>query len=176
MKFRAGSAVFGMFFFLVIQGCSHYTTKNALPENLKTIYVNTVKNKIKVEEIISYKPGLEMEITNAIVRRLQRDGNLKVVKSPEEADVILDADLIHFDQEGLRFSKLETTQESRLYIVLSLRLIDAKSKQPLWEEANFSGDQEYFLSTIHDQSRDEASDLTIDRLARNVVDRIVEDW
>ncbi len=176
MKFRAGSAVFGLFFFLGFQGCSHYTTKNALPENLKSIYVKTVTNKIKVEEIISYKPGLEMEITNAIVRRLQRDGNLKVVKSPEEADVILDAQLIHFDQEGLRFSKLETSQELRVYLVLSMRLLDAKSKQPLWTEANFSGDQEYFVSTIHDQSRDAASDLAVDRLARNVVDRIVEDW
>ena len=57
-----------------------------------------------------------------------------------------------------------------------MRLLDAKTKQPLWEEANFSGDQEFFVSDIHDQSRDEASDLAIDRMARNVVDRIVEDW
>jgi len=160
---------------LILPGCG-YTTRSAMPENMKSIYVETVVNKIDVAQIIAYKPGLEIDITNAIVRRLQRDGNLKVVKTPEEADVILDADMIHFDQEGLRFSRLETSQELKIYIVLSVRLIDAKSQQVLWEEQNFSGDQEYFISQLRDQAQDTAADLAVARLARNVVDRIVEDW
>ncbi len=175
MKFRIGALALLMCFFMGIQGCG-YTSKSALPENIKSIYVKTVLNKIDVSNIITYKAGLEMDITNAIVRRLQRDGNLKVVKRPEEADVILESNLIRFDQEGLRFSRLETSQELRVYLVLALKLIDGKTQQPLWEEANFSGDQEYFVSQIHDQSRDFAVDQAIDRLARNVVDRIVEDW
>ncbi len=174
MKWRGWLAALGIVC-LTFQGCG-YTTRSALPENVKSIYVKTVVNKINVAEIISYKPGLEIDITNAIVRRLQRDGNLKVAKIPEEADVILESDLIRFDQEGLRFSRLETSQEQRIYIVLALRLIDAKTKQIMWEEANFSGDQEYFTSELRDQAHDEAADLAVDRLARNVVDRIVEDW
>ena len=161
--------------FLILPGCG-YTTRSAMPETMKSIYVETIVNKIEVAEIIAYKPGLEIDITNAIVRRLQRDGNLKVVKTPEEADVILDADMIHFDQEGLRFSRLETSQELKIYIVLSVRLVDAKSQQVLWEEENFSGDQEYFISQLRDQAQDDAATLAVDRLARNVVDRIVEDW
>ena len=163
------------FISLIMPGCG-YTTRSAIPENVKSIYVKTVVNKIDVAQIIAYKPGLEIDITNAIVRRLQRDGNLKVAKTPEEADVILDADMIHFDQEGLRFSRLETSQELKIYIVLSMRLIDAKSQQVLWEEQNFSGDQEYFISKLRDQAQDDAATLAVDRLARNVVDRIVEDW
>jgi len=160
---------------LILPGCG-YTTRSAMPENIKSIYVKTVVNKINVAEIIAYKPGLEIDITNAIVRRLQRDGNLKVVKTPEEADVILESDMIHFDQEGLRFSRLETSQELKIFIVLSVKLIDAKSEQVLWEEPNFSGDQEYFISKLRDQAQDDAASLAVERLARNVVDRIVEDW
>jgi len=160
---------------LIVPGCG-YTTRSAIPENIKSIYVKTVVNKINVAEIIAYKPGLEIDITNAIVGRLQRDGNLKVAKTPEEADVILEADMIHFDQEGLRFSRLETSQELKIFIVLSLRLFDTQSGQVLWEEPNFSGDQEYFISQLRDQAQDEAADRAVQRLARNVVDRIVEDW
>jgi len=160
---------------LALQGCG-YTTRSALPEEMKTIYVNTVVNKIKVAEIVAYTPGLEMDITNAIVQRLQRDGNLKVVKSPEQADVVLDAELIRFDQEGLRFSRLETSQELRIYIVLSMKLINSKTQQTIWSEENFSGDQEYFVSQLRDQAQDDAAHLAVQRLARNVVDRIVEDW
>lgn len=160
---------------LTLQGCG-YTTRSAMPENVKSIYVKTVVNKINVAEIIAYKPGLEIDITNAIVKRLQRDGNLKVAKTPEEADVILESDLIRFDQEGLRFSRLETSQELKIYLVLSMRLRDEKSQQIIWEEQNFSGDQEYFISQLRDQAQNDAADLAVERLARNVVDRIVEDW
>lgn len=160
---------------VMIQGCG-YTTRNALPEDVKTIYVKTVVNKVKVAEIVAYKPGLEIDITNAIVHRLQRDGNLKVVESPEAADVVLDADLIRFDQEGLRFSRLETSQELRIYIVMEVRLINAKTNQLIWIEENFSGDQEYFVSQLRDQAHDDAADSAVERLARNIVDRIVEDW
>lgn len=175
MNFRSISAALGVLILSASAGCG-YTSKNALPENIKSIYVKTVVNQIDITQIVTYKPGLEMDITNAIVRRLQRDGNLKVVKRPEDADVILESALIRFDQEGLRFSKLETSQELRVFLVLSMKLIDAKAGQPLWEESNFSGDEEYFVSQIHDQSRDTAVDQAIERLARNVVDRIVEDW
>lgn len=160
---------------LVLPGCG-YTTRSAIPETVKSIYVKTIINKVNVAQIIAYKPGLEIDITNAIVRRLQRDGNLKVAKNPEEADVILDAELIHFDQEGLRFSRLETSQELKIFIVLSMKLIDAHSQQVLWSEPYFSGDQEYFISQLRDQAQDNAADLAVDRLARNAVDRIVEDW
>ncbi len=161
--------------FLTLAGCG-YTRKNALPENYKSIYVKTVINKIPIAELIAYKPGLEIDITNAVVRRLQKDGNLKVARSPEEADLVWEADLTHFDQEGLRFSRLETTQELRNYLVISMRLIERSTGQILWEERNFSGDADYFISQIRDHARDEAADRAVASLARNVVDRIVEDW
>jgi len=156
-------------------GCG-YTRKNALPENYKSIYVKTVVNKIPIAELIAYKPGLEIDITNAVVRRLQKDGNLTVARSAEEADLVWEADLTHFDQEGLRFSRLETTQELRNYLVLSMRLLEQSTGQVLWEERNFSGDADYFVSQIRDHARDEAADQAVENLARNVVDRIVEDW
>lgn len=152
-----------------------YTQKTVLPRDIKTIYVETVKNKIPVQDIYVYVPGLEMDITNAVIRRMQIDGNLKVVER-DEADAILEMDLVRFEQEGLRFTSLESVAEYRMYVVLDMRLIHASTGEEMWHEPSFSGDEEYFVSDIRTISQQEASVGAVDRLAVNVVDRIVEDW
>lgn len=159
---------------IFLPGCG-YTREATLPQGIKTIYVETVKNKIPIDQVYAYHPGLEMMITQAVIRRLHRDGNLKVVKR-EEADAVLEAEMIGFEQEGLRFTSLETVEEFRLYLVLQMRLRNTKTGELIWEEPNFSGDAEYFVSKIRSIGREEAAQRVVTRLARNIVDRIVEDW
>ena len=134
-----------------------------------------MKNKLTVEDIYAYQPGLEMDITNAVIRRLQQDGILKVVEQ-KKADAILKTDLLSLEQEGLRFDQLESVKEYRLFIVVALKLVDAKTGELLWEEPNFTGDTEYFVSDVTSLGEQKAALQAVDRLAKNVVDRIVEDW
>ena len=155
-------------------GCG-YSRQTVIPGNLKTIYVETFKNKIPIDAIYAYEPGLEIKITNAVIRRLHRDGNLKVV-SREEADAVLEGDLIEFSQGGLRFTGLERIEEYRLFVVVALTLREVKTGKVLWEEQNFSGDESYFVTGSRAGSLGDAADKAIDSLARNVVDRITEDW
>ena len=159
---------------LFVAGCG-YTQKTVLPDNIKTIYVETVTNKIPVNEIYAYVPRLEIQITNAIIRQLNRDGTLKVVPK-EQADAVFKASMIGFLQEGVRFTSLESVEEYQLFVILSMKLIDNKSKRVIWQEPNFSGDAYYFVSQFPSLSRDEAAQRAINRLGENVVDRIVEDW
>lgn len=171
----AKQAVLGALMIAFMFNSCGYSSKTVLPVDMKTIYVDTVKNQIPIDKLYAYQPGIEIQITNAIIRRLHVDGNLTVTDR-EEADVILEPILIGYEQEGVRFSRLETVQEFRLYIVLAMRLIDSQTGDILWEEANFSGDADYFVSKVRSISQAEATERAIDRLARNVVDRIVEDW
>jgi outer membrane lipopolysaccharide assembly protein LptE/RlpB len=168
-------SVLGLAILLLISGCG-YTQKTVLPQDIKSIYVRTVLNKVPVEEIYLYNPGLEMAMTKAIIRRLNKDGNLQVAASEEEADAVLETHLVRFQQEGLRFNNLERVEEFRLFIVASLVLTNAKTGEMIWEERNFSGDGEYFVSGVRSVGREEGVGRAIDRFARNVVDRIVEDW
>ena len=161
--------------FLSLQSACGYTRKAVLPNGIQTIHVETFQNKIPLGRVYAYEPGLEIKITNAVIRRLHVDGNLKVVPR-ETADAILEGDLVGFDQEGVRFTGLERIEEYRLYVVTALRLKDRKTGQVIWEEPNFSGDSSYFVQGSRATSRNEAADKAMDRLARNVVDRIVEDW
>ena len=160
--------------FTLSSGCG-YTQQTALPANIKTIYVETVINTIDVEQIKAYVPGLEMMITNAVIRRLHRDGNLRVVKK-EDADAILETNLTAFEQEGTRFNNLERVSEFRLFVVVDTRLRETRTGQVLWEEPNLSGDAEYFVSDVRSIAREEAAQRAVERLAVNIVDRIVEDW
>lgn len=159
---------------LCVTGCG-YTTKTILPRGIKTIYVETVKNKIPISELYSYQQGLEMDITNAVIARLQRDGNLRVV-AQDKADAILKMDLEAYEQEGLRFNQLEGVEEYRLFIVMKLQLVDAKTNELIWEEPNFSGDSEYYVTQIKQIGEESAVQKAITQLAKNIVDRIVEDW
>lgn len=165
-----------MFCFAVTISSCGYTTQTVLPRQIKTIYVDTVKNKIEVENIYSYQPGLEMSITNAVSHRLEIDGNLKVANAREEADAALETNLIAFEQSGLRFTSLERVEEFRMYIVVAVRLIDLKTGDVIWEESDLSGDAEYYVSDIRSIAREEASQRAVEDLAKNIVDRIVEDW
>jgi len=157
-----------------LSGCG-YTRHTVLPRNIKTIFVETVKNKVPVEEVYAYQQGIEMDITNAVIRQLQKDGNLKVVEQ-KKADAILKMDLLAYEQEGLRFTQLESVSEYRLYIVMKLQLIDAKTGDMIWEEPNFTGDTEYFVTDVTSIGEQRASLSATESLAHNIVDRIVEDW
>ena len=97
---------------LVFSGCG-YTRKTVLPQNIKTIYVETVKNKLTAEHLDAYQPGLEMDITNAVIQRLHQDGSLKVVEQGK-ADAILKTDMVDLEQEGLRFNSLSGVSQYRL--------------------------------------------------------------
>ncbi|MDP3919651.1 MAG: LPS assembly lipoprotein LptE [Candidatus Omnitrophota bacterium] len=174
MKFYRLTAFSVLILSLSIAGCG-YTREAVLPRNIKTIYVDTVKNKVPLDKIYAYVAGLEMDITNAIIKRLHEDGNLRVVKH-NEADAVLEANLIGFEQEGVRFTSLESVEEYRLFIVLELKLLDGRTGEILWEELSFSGDTEYFVSDVRTLAREKASEEAVINLARNVVDRIVEDW
>jgi len=175
MKKKLGflGIVFGVVV-LALSGCG-YTRQTVLPRNIKTIYVETVKNKLDMEKVYAYQQGLEMDITNAVIRRLQEDGTVKVSKQ-DTADAILKTDLLAYEQEGLRYNQLEEVKEYRLFIVVKIRLVDAKTGDLIWEEPNFTGDNEYYVSDVSSIAEQKAALDVVARLAANIVDRIVQDW
>src|SRR4051812_49403262 len=105
---------------LPLSACG-YTYKTTLPHDIKSIYVETVLNKIPITQMYSHQQGLEMDITNAVIHRFQTDGNLKIAPS-DKADAVLTMDLKAYEQEGVRFNPLENVSEYRLFIVLDMTL------------------------------------------------------
>ena len=89
-----------------VSGCG-YSSKIQLPNDIKTIYVPTVVNQIPIEEMMIYIPGMEVDMTNAVIERFNFDGTLKVVSRPEDADATLKIYLRSFDKKPFIFFSRE---------------------------------------------------------------------
>lgn len=178
----------------LLAGCAGYTTKTSLPSGIKTIYVPTIKNKIILEDMNIYVPGMEVDITNAIINRFNEDGTVKVVSRKEDADAILYITLKNFDQEGARFTNLESVEEYRIFITTDVLLLKPKpdgTNDEILNERNFTGKWSYFKKSSTEAQRMEnqadarvplmttlpvATQDAIRNYAHNVVDLVTEDW
>ncbi|OGW86150.1 MAG: hypothetical protein A3A81_05175 [Omnitrophica bacterium RIFCSPLOWO2_01_FULL_45_10b] len=158
----------------LLSGCG-YTQQAHLPSDIKTVTVKTFKNEIPPDEQFAYRPGLEIELTNAIIDRIIFDGNLKIVDE-SKADAVLEGAVISYKQEGLRYDRLDSVQEYRLFLVVKFKLVDRKTKKVIIEEPNFSGRAEFFVSRSPAVTRRTAANDATTDLARSLVDRIVEEW
>lgn len=162
-------------------GCG-YTQKSLLPADIQTISILPVKNAIDLSNetddrtrFHTYRPGVEADLTNAIINRFIFDGNLKVT-SPEKADAIVEAKLTDYRRDPLRYSEGDDVQEYRLSLVVNVAVTRARDHKILWREQGLTGDTSFFLSGAHALSEDEAAAKAVEDLARRVVEKTIELW
>lgn len=164
-----------------LTGCG-YTAKSNLPEQLRTIHIQPVKNAIDLSSEISdkkrfrvYRPGVEIDITNAIINRFIFDGNLQVV-SQDKANAVVEAKLMDYRRDPLRYSDADDIQEYRLSIVLDVAVTETASGKILWKNSGLTGDTTFFLSGSRAVSEDEAVIKAVEDVARRVVENTIEIW
>ena len=161
-------------FSCLFSGCG-YTQRVVLPNNIRTIAVPTFEDQIPPKDRFAYRQGLEIELTNALRNRFIFDGNLKLVDE-KDADAVLKGAIIGYQQEGVRFDTLESVEEYRLYLVVKFDLIDQRTGEIILKESNFSGQTEFFTSRNPTSTRTSAASSSVEDLARNIVNRIIEEW
>lgn len=166
---------------LLISGCG-YTTQSMLPADVKTVYIAPVKNGIDLSGEIdekhpfkAYRPGLEVDITNAIINRFVFDGTLKVVPR-DKADAILNGTLIDYRRDPLRYSESDEVQESRLSVIVNFSLVRTSDEKPIVSDSTVTGDTSFFIAGAHAISEDEAAARAVDDLAKRVIEKVVEVW
>lgn len=169
-------------FLLIVAGCG-YSTGARLPSYVKTIYIPTFVNKIDVTSEVTdrygykyYKPGMEIDITNTVINKFIYYGKLRVVKTEEEADLVLKGELTGYARDPLRyFPDSQEVEEYRLTIFASVDLIDKKRDEISWDDT-IGGDTTYYASGSLAVSEETAIKNAIEDLARRIVDRTVEGW
>jgi len=173
--------LFLAFIFAISSGCG-YTTGSLLPSNLKTVYVDNFKNAINVgrettesSKYALYRPGIDNDVTNAIVNRFTFDGNLKIT-TREKAGLILSGTLADYRKEALRYDNADNVEEYRVKITVDMELIRASDSKVLWREKNFTGESTYNTTGSFATTEEVARDKALEDLARRVVERTVEGW
>ena len=170
-----------VFFTVTLCGCG-YSTGRLLPTRLQTVYVENFRNMIDVDKEVTeasrytlYRPGLENDITEAVVNRFVFDGNLKI-EDKEKADLILNGSLLAYLQDALRYDENDDVEVYRIKIIVDIELIDTETDEQMWEEKGFVGEETYKTTGQFATSEDVARDEAIEDLARRIVERTIEGW
>jgi Lipopolysaccharide-assembly len=118
---------------LFLSGCGYHfaASGDALPPNAQTIYVERFINSTRVT-------GINDEFMRYMKDEIALHRRLKVVDSPDTADLELSGDIRFTTQTPTNFnSALEPTQYNQS-IVASASLIDMHEKKTIWTTHNVS--------------------------------------
>ena len=125
MKTRAFLPVLGA---VLLAGCG-YSFRGTLPDHVKTVAVPVFGNKTP-------EPAIENFLTQAVVEAFATNGRLRVVK-PEEADAILEGEVVGYEIQTLAFDQRASIRQYRLVVTMSLKFRDVKRDALLFEQPRF---------------------------------------
>ena len=125
MKARALLPVLGA---VLLAGCG-YSFRGNLPDHVKTVAVPVFGNKTP-------EPAIENFLTQAVVEAFATNGRLRVVK-PEEADAILEGEVVGYEIQTLAFDPGASIRQYRLVVTMSLKFRDVKRNALLFEQPRF---------------------------------------
>jgi outer membrane lipopolysaccharide assembly protein LptE/RlpB len=165
-----------------LSGCGYSATR-LLPPNYRTIYIEPFENKIPLTRDDSERGGfqsnlplLEEQVTRGVIDRFFFDGNLRVTRAPEDADLVLSGAMRDFFRQQVRRTSNDvTTEEYRLNLVAGFTVRDRDGKI-IVDEPNLVGDTTYFLTGASATSESTAAQNLVADFSRRVVERVVENW
>src|SRR5713226_3783597 len=114
---------------LLLPGCG-YSIGGNLPGHLKTVAVPIFKNK-------TLTPGVESVITSAVVRAFSSGTRLRVVPV-EQADSILEGEVVGYTVQGVSFNRNANVAAYRLQVTLNVVFRDVRRNTVLWREEGLS--------------------------------------
>ncbi len=167
-----------VFFVAALTGGCGYSTSAALPSSWRTINVPPFQNKINFtteKQRNLYQPLLEVKVRDAIVKRFQFDGHLRIADE-DAADLILSGELVDYNRGVLRYTDNNDPEEYRVQISVNLKLTEGKDGPIVWEENGFTGEGDYFVTGPNTGTEAAAIQEALTDLARRTVERTIENW
>jgi len=126
---RAGRALGLILAAVVLAGCG-YGTRGSLPDHIKTVAVPIFKNR-------TLEPGVESAITSGVVNAFSSGGRVKVVPI-DQADAILQGEVVSYSLDGLAFDQTANVRAYRLRVVLNVEFRDVRKSAMLWRQEGLS--------------------------------------
>jgi hypothetical protein len=114
---------------VVLAGCG-YGTRGSLPDHIKTVAVPIFKNR-------TLEPGVESAITSGVVNAFSSGGRVKVVPI-DQADAILQEEVVAYSLDGLAFDQTANVRVYRLRLVLNVEFRDVRKSAMLWRQEGLS--------------------------------------
>jgi hypothetical protein len=110
---------------LALAGCG-YSMRGNLPDHIQTVAVPVFTNR-------TAEPGVENFMTSAVVEAFSTNGRLRVV-GPENADSLLEGEVIGYALESIAFDRQANVRAYRLAVTMNLRFRDLRRNTILYEQ------------------------------------------
>jgi hypothetical protein len=144
------------------------------PAQVRTVYV-------PMFESLAFRRGLEMQLTEAVIKEIEQKTPFKVVKGPT-ADTVLSGRILRVDKAVLTESPTDEPRDVQVQYVVSVKWIDARSgvvlsdgDVPFDPAAVRLAESASFVPEVG-QTFSTASAKVIDRLAEQIVAMMEEPW
>jgi outer membrane lipopolysaccharide assembly protein LptE/RlpB len=111
-----------------LAGCG-YSLRGNLPDHVRTVAVPVFVNRTP-------EPAVENLLTQAVVEAFATNGRLRVVK-PEEADALLEGEVVGYEIQALAFDPRASIRQYRLVVTMNLRFRDVRKNTLLFEQPRF---------------------------------------
>lgn len=155
---------------LLQAGCAGYRLGNAAHLGYQTIAVPMVRNG-------TVQPQLEAQVTNALIKRLQQDGTLRV-QGRESADIILQGEITRYQRTPLRYQRDDSgvPREYRVALTVRVEVRDQRTGELVLPATTVTGQADTFIGSDLQSADGQVLPLVADDVARQVVGLLVEKW
>lgn len=133
----------------------------------KTVYIATWKNRTSELQ-------LNTQIYQSLLSWYQRNSAIRVVRSKEEADLILGGEIVSIDIPSLSYGANNITREVNLKLRVRYVLKDLKAGTILFQEPGEQRTEEYVVTndnTMDSASESVALSTIIDELSQDIYTR-----
>lgn len=175
--------VVSIYMYMVFVFCIFFTScasiytpaDQIIPEHIKNIYIQPVINATN-------QFGIEASFTNYITDEFMMNGRLSIVNSPKEADAIVTVTIKRYILEPLTYDVNGVVEQYKLWVIVSVSLLDKDNNISLWTEPNLEGIQIYRDTTRRQSgysfgdgmTEEDARQLVWTKVSRNIVRRVIK--
>ena len=163
---------------LFFSGCA-YTTKNMVPYDAKSIYVELFSNdtyrKSKTDK--TFRKDIDNVLTDELMKKLMQDGSLKVT-SKDNADLMLEGRVVYYCKDPLRYASItsDLVDEYRITIRAVFTLTDLRTNKVLIKDEEVYRVKDYYVSGTSMSTEDSAVKQASEDLAKYIIIKVVEGW
>lgn len=154
---------------LSLAGCAYHVGP-VRPVTHRSVAVPMFKNQ-------TLKPQLQAQVTNAIIKRLQADGTLRL-EWEQDAEVVVTGTITRYGRTVQRWHRIdvEKPREYRLELEAVVEARDRATGKVLLPPTTLTGKADAFIGSDLQSAEQQALPLMADDLARQVVGLLVERW
>lgn len=162
--------VLGVGLVLVAFGCAGYHVGPVTKRNFTSIAVPMFRNE-------TLRPQLEAQVSNAIIKRLQQDGSLRI-ESEARADVILNGKVFRYQRNALRTLRSDTGVPREYEIVITVRVEahDRRTGETVLKSTEIEGKSDVFIGEDQQSAEEQVLPLVADDIGRKIAGLLVESW